>query len=113
MPYLVTLPNGETARTDEMLVERVIDVAKAHKTSWAHVVDMPIVGDGALMLDLYKRLCAEHGCQPPVVLTATKLASFYTNVAALPEPGTGDGDDQDSAEATDVDPQTVDAPAST
>lgn len=117
MAYEITLPDGSTVRTDELLVEEVIDIAKAHQTQWAHVVDLPVVGDGAVMFDLYKRQCARRDLPVPTALTATKLASFYRQIL----PGTAedpsrrddrDGADQDPGDQA-VDPPTVDAPAST
>jgi len=112
MAYEITLPNGEKVRTDELLHGEVVDLAKAHKTSWSHVVEMPVVGDGELMLDLYARQCAKRDLKVPNVLTSPKLASFYKRVPTIGDEADGD-QPADDGEDGEQDPPTVDAPAST
>ena len=104
MPWQIDLPNGDTVRTDDLLVGKVIDLAKKNEVSWSAVIEFPMIGDGSLMWAMYQQFCAEHGCKVGL-MTMTALAGKFTQTLI-------DEDPDDTPPVVD-DPPTVDAPANT
>ena len=80
MPWAVTLPDGTTARTDHLVVGAVVDIAKELDTTWVHVTDFTSAGNGEVMFAVYKRMCADAGCDVPDDLTMTRLADLFSKV---------------------------------
>lgn len=94
MAYRIDLPNGESVRTDELLVGKVIDYCKAAGVSWPVVQDMPII-NAELMRHMYRDQCSLHGCPVPGGQTMKQLAACFVAVDPLPEPGDGDDEEAD------------------
>jgi hypothetical protein len=108
MPYAIKAPNGTEVRTDHFEAGVVIDIARECETSWAHVVEMPVIGDGTVMLSVYKKACELAGADVPASLTFPMIAAAFNEVeddrpqeygeGGIPVPTKGDAPDTTPAD---------------
>lgn len=97
--WRIDLPDGQSVRTDELLVGKVLDYAKRNKVGWVAVTDAPFTS-GELMWDMYKDQCELHGVKPPRGMTMAALGDCFNEVDR-----SVDDDDQDDDVDTDDDDQ--------
>jgi hypothetical protein len=112
MPWAVTLPDDSIHRTDHLEVGAVIDIAKQCDTTWVHVTDYTVAGDGSVMLAVYRHMCAAAGCDVPDDLTMAHLAEVF-NTPGDEASDAGEVEDDLPTEFDQGTPQPGDAPVTT
>lgn len=80
MPYELTLPDGSKFRTDDMDADDVVKIARESDSTWAHVTEAPVLGDGAVMLAVYRRCCELAGVEAPAKLTFRTVIECFRSV---------------------------------
>lgn len=77
MPYTVTTPDGTKFVTNQLDFGIIVDVAKRCETTWAHVTELPVAGDGSVMLALFEKCCELAGIDVPAGLTAADMEQAF------------------------------------
>lgn len=77
MPYIVTTPDGSTFTTDRLDFDVIVGIAKECETTWAHVTELPVAGDGSVMKALYLKCCEMAGVEPPAILTSKVMEDAF------------------------------------
>lgn len=80
MPVNVTVPNGDVVRSTDLAASVVADIAKANETTWVHVTELPLAGDGMVALGLYLACCEKAGVKPELPVTMETLRDSLLDI---------------------------------